>query len=249
MKAIGCNSFFAAAGWSCRVIETGGMPATYISTPVILPGGKPLDFYLITKGELIEFTDDGLTMFALSGLGFQLSDKRNWRGLENIAIKYGFKLSDSGAFEALFAKHELPDWGGRIVRLFAALAEWEADRFAEGDSDFSLTEEVEMLLRAKAPDSTIIRNPSLRLGKADISFDFLWGDVYVDAIRPIAQSVNSRLRKAVLINREENAPKLLFIVDDRENPERAEAEIGVLGDIASTIRLTDFERHYSPAIH
>ncbi|WP_336217682.1 hypothetical protein, partial [Pseudomonas aeruginosa] len=62
-------------------------------------------------------------------------------------------------------------------------------------------------------------------------------------------SVNARLRKAVLINRSEDPLKLLFIVDDRGQEERAEAEISVLGDIASTIRLTDFEKHYSPALH
>ena len=114
--------------------------AAYISTPIVLPGGKPLDFYLIQRGKLIEFTDDGMTLFALRCIGYQLSDKRNWRGLENIGIKFGFSLSSEGAFEAIFPDSELDDWGGRIVRLFASLAAWEEERESEGDSDFSLTE-------------------------------------------------------------------------------------------------------------
>lgn len=223
--------------------------ATYISTPIVLPGGKPLDFYLIPRGEHLEFTDDGVTMFALSGLGYQLGDKRNWKGLENLAVKYGFKLTEAGAFEAAFLKSELPEWGGRIIKLFAAIAAWEDERFSEGDTDLSLAAEIEMLLRAKAPEKLLVRNAIVKLGRNEISFDFLWGDTYVDAIRPVAQSVNARLRKAVLINRCEDPLKLLFIVDNRGQEERAEAEISVLGDIASTIRLTDFEKHYSPAIH
>lgn len=223
--------------------------AAYISTPIVLPGGKPLDFYLIQRGKLIEFTDDGMTLFALRCIGYQLSDKRNWRGLENIGIKFGFSLSSEGAFEAIFPDSELDDWGGRIVRLFASLAAWEEERESEGDSDFSLTDEVAMLLHAKAPDRQLTRNVTVKLGKTEAVFDFLWGDTYVDAIRPVQQAVNARLRKALLINRGEEAMKMLFIIDDRSQQEKADDEIAVLGEITKTIRLTDFERHYNQSTH
>lgn len=226
----------------------GGM-AAYISTPVVLPGGKPLDFYLIPRGELLEFTDDGMTLFALSALGYPLGDKRNWKGLENIGLKFGFRLSDSGAFEAVFPEQDLNLWSGRIIRLIASLAAWEEERYAEGDTDFSLTDEVAMILQAKDPARKLTRNASVRLGKADVSFDFLWGDTYVDAIRPVQQAVNARLRKALLVSRSEDALKLLFIVDDRNQQEKADDEIGVLGAITRTIRLTDFEKHFSPSMH
>lgn len=249
MAGIGCSTFFSSSGWHCQAVQAGGAVATYISTPIVLPGGKPLDFYLIPRGEHLEFTDDGVTMFALSGLGYQLGDKRNWKGLENLAVRHGFTLTEAGAFEAMFLQSELPEWGGRIIKLFAAIAAWEDERFIEGDTDLSLAAEIEMLLRAKAPEKQLVRNATVTLGNNEISFDFLWGDTYVDAIRPVAQSVNARLRKAILINRSEEPLNLLFIIDNRGQEERAEAEISVLGDIASTIRLTDFEKHYSPALH
>lgn len=249
MGNLSCATFFAKVGWHCQVVTAGGGTATYISTPIVLPGGKPLDFYISQRGEFIEFTDDGMTMFALSGLGYQLNDKRNWKGLENLAVKYGFTLSDTGVFEALFPESEMEIWGGRIIKLFAAIAAWEEERYSEGDTDFSLTAEVEMLLRAKAPGRNLVRNATVTIGKAEITFDFLWGDTYIDAIRPVPQSVNARLRKALLVNRSEESLRLLFIVDDRGQEEKADAEISVLGDITSTIRLTDFEKHYSPAVH
>lgn len=223
--------------------------AAYISTPIVLSGGKPLDFYLIQRGKLIEFTDDGMTLFALRCIGYQLSDKRHWRGLENIGTKFGFSLSSEGAFEAIFPDSELDDWGGRIVRLFASLADWEEERESEGDNDFSLTDEVAMLLHAKAPDRQLTRNVTVKLGKIEAVFDFLWGDTYVDAIRPVQQAVNARLRKALLINRGEEAMKMLFIIDDRSQQEKADDEIAVLGEITKTIRLTDFERHYNQSTH
>lgn len=250
MRTIGCSDFFARAGWYCQTINAGSGPATYISTPITLPGGKPLDFYLISRGDLVEFTDDGISLFALRSIGYALSDKRNWKGLDNLAQRFGFHLSDAGAFEATFPAYEMDQWGGKIIRLMAAIAAWEEERSAEGDTDFSLTDEIEMLLRAKAPDRKIVRNAALKVGKVEMSFDFLWGNTYIDAVAPLPQSVNPRLRKAVLISKVENPADILFIVDDRgAKKEKAEEEIGVLGGLASTILFSDFQQHYGSSMH
>ncbi|MGX5220276.1 DUF1828 domain-containing protein [Pseudomonas segetis] len=249
MCTIRCSDFFAQAGWHCQTINVGSRPATYISTPITLPGGKPLDFYLIRRGDFIEFTDDGVTLFALRSLGYTLSDKRNWKGLDNLGLKFGFQLSDSGAFEAIFPAVDLDLWGGKILRLMSSIASWEEDRSAEGDTDFSLTDEIEMLLRAKDPQRKIKRNVVMKVGKAEISFDFQWGSTYIDAVAPIPQSVNPRLRKAVLISKADSPADILFIVDDRVNQQKAEDEIGVLGGLASTILFSDFRQHYSASIH
>ncbi|MCV4287910.1 DUF1828 domain-containing protein [Pseudomonas capsici] len=250
MCAIGCGDFFTKAGWHCQTISAGSGPATYISTPITLPGGKPLDFYLIRRGDLIEFTDDGITLFALKSIGYALSDKRNWKGLDNLGQKFGFCLSDSGAFEAIFPVAELDAWGGRILRLMAAIAAWEEERSAEGDADFSLTDEIEILLRTKAPERKLVRNVALLVGKVEMSFDFLWGNTYIDAVAPIPQSVNPKLRKAVLINKVDDPVDVLFIVDDRGGKKKkAEDEVSVLGGLASTILLSDFQQHYSSSAH
>lgn len=249
MCSIECSDFFAQSGWHCQTIDAGSGPATYISTPITLPGGKPLDFYLIRRGELIEFTDDGIALFALRSLGYTLADKRNWKGLDNLGLKFGFQLSEAGAFEATFPMTELGNWSGRILRLMAAIASWEEDRAAEGDADFSLTDEIEMLLKAKAPDRTIVRNAALKVGKVEMSFDFLWGDTYIDAVAPIPQSVNPRLRKAVLISKVDSPADVLFIVDDRRNRQKAEDEMGVLGGLAATVLFSDFQQHYGASVH
>ena len=88
----------AAAGMlsvheSCPVC-TPDVVLVHTPKPINLPGGKPLDFYLFQRGDFVEFTDDGVTMFALRSIGYTLSDKRNWRGLENIGLKYGFQLNE-----------------------------------------------------------------------------------------------------------------------------------------------------------
>lgn len=249
MSSIGCEDFFSQSGWHCQTIDVGNGPVTYISTPLTLPGGKPLDFYLIKRGSHIDFTDDGIALFALRSLGYMLGDKRNWKGLENLGLRYGFALTAAGAFECTFPEGDLNVWGAKILRLLTAITVWEEDRFSEGDTDFSLTEHVEIMLRAKDPNRKLSRNASLRVGKVDITFDFLWGDTYVDAVAPVQHSINARLRKAVLVNKSEYAVDVLFIVDDRDKKQKAEDEINVLGGISPTILLSDFQTHYSLAVH
>ncbi|MDU8359409.1 DUF1828 domain-containing protein [Pseudomonas syringae group sp. J309-1] len=249
MDNISCNDFFERSGWHCQTIETGSRIATYISTPFTLRGGKSLDFYLFAEAGNLEFTDDGITLFALRSLGYPLGDKRNWRSLENIAIRHGFSLSDAGAFETVFIESELSIWGAKILRLFSSIATWEEDRFSEGDTEFSLTQEVELMLRAKDPTRHLDRNVLINVGGTGTHFDFLWGSTYVDSVTPTANAINARLRKALLVNKAEDPVDMLFIVDDRDKPTKADEEIAVLGDLAPTIRITDFEQFFSPGTH
>lgn len=244
-----CTNFFERAGWHCREIQLHGGRTLYIATPLTLRGGKPLDFYLTQKGKHVEFTDDGNTMFALSSIGYQLDDRRRWGGLENIAKRFGFELTQQGAFHGIFPESETAERGESIIRFFATLIDWEEQHFLEGDTELNLAQEVEMLLRSKDATADIQRDVDLRLGEQSFSFSFKWGETYVDAIRPVAQSVNSRIRKALVLGRADEDVRMLFIVDDRTAPSKAEDEIAVLGSVARTVRFTDFETAPSSALH
>lgn len=245
MEPLNCQNFFKRSGWRCKVIGGEGAECLYVSTPLVLADGKPLDFYLEARGENLLFSDDGLTLFSLRNFGFMLDDRRNWKGLENIAENYGFAISESGVIEGVFPARSLALWTGRVLKMYAEISTWQTERLEQEDEDFSLTREVERLLRAKAPERTIEHNVSLRLGKSEFTFDFLWGAIYVDAVSPIPQAVNSRLRKGIMANKEGNKDiGLLFILDDRKHPDKAERELAVLGQVARTVRLSDFAHQY-----
>lgn len=240
-----CDLFFSQAGWHCAPVEFNGHKMLYVSTPVTLAQGKPLDFYLVDRGTMYEMTDDGITMFALRSSGFALDDKRNWRGLANIAAQYGFTLEEDGSFSAIFEKPHLASWSDRLLRLLTGLAQWESEKYQESDQEFTFAAEIEMLLRAKAPMRSLEKSPVVKINGADLHFDFLWGNTYVDAVKPIAQSVNSKLRKALLISRENiEGVETLFILDDRIHKEKAEEEQAIIGQVAHAIKFSDFESHY-----
>lgn len=249
MTTCTCVNFFKLAGWHCQELDMPGGPTLYVATPLTLRGGKPLDFYLTPRGALIEFTDDGNTLFALTSIGYQLEDRRNWRGLENIALRYGFELNQAGAFHAVFPEREMQERGEKLIRFFSTLADWEDQHYMEGDTEFTLTEEVEMLLRAKDAAAKLERNVELNMGDQSFGFSFKWGETYVDAIKPIQQSINARIRKALVLGQALEDVRLLFIVDDRLSPSKADDEISVLGTVARAVRFTDFEKAPSSALH
>jgi hypothetical protein len=244
MSAIDCKWFSANNGWHCMKIEGRAEETLYVSTPIVLADGKPLDFYLIKRGNTFIFTDDGLTIFALQNYGIDIDNRRHLKGLEVVTDRMGFKIVESGAIEALIPEDQVAWWMGRALRMFCGVADWQAERFDQHDEDFSLTEEVERLLKVKAPNRRLVNNPRVKLKGVDYSFDFLWGEIYVDAIAPTAQSVSARLRKAILATQDNDDVGLLFILDDRFDRERADRELPVLGQVAETVRLSDFAQHY-----
>lgn len=240
-----CLSFFENTGWHCSTIKHNNVDVVYISTPITLLSGKPLDFYLTYKADYIEITDDGLTMFELRSAGYDFATKHNWNSIESIITKYGFTLAENGSICAIIHKNELKVYGENILLMFSAITFWDEEKRNENDKDFTLTNEVEKLLRFKAPEITLIKDPIIKLHNYEAKFNFLWGSIYIDAIKPTPQSTNSRLRKSLLANKYEDNISILYIIDDRDTDiEKVDREIAVLGQISNAMRFKDFKEKY-----
>lgn len=237
---ISCKDFFSRSGWRCQALEgVGGTPgALYVSTPFLLSGRKPLDFYVEEGVGDFKIYDDGATLFALSNLGFDLSDRRNWRSLHSLAEKYSFVLSEDGEFIGTCKGDEFMELSANALALFSAIRTWEKERSREGDADFSLSKQVEEILFKNSPDRRLQAGAIATVGLIEVNFDFLWGDIYVDALNPVANAVNSRLRKGLLMKRLEQTDRVLFIVDDTHVPSKAEAETAVLKSVAPSLKLS-----------
>lgn len=244
MKSIDCAWFSAVNGWRCVPIEGRGEDVLYVSSPISLSGGKPLDFYLVSRGDFIFFTDDALTVFALQSAGIEVSTRKNLKGVEAIVEKMGFSLEKDGAIEAIFPRAHAEWWIGMAVRMFSSIVDWQGERFEQHDQDFSLTDEVERILREKDPVRKITFSPKLSIRGGEYGFDFMWGETYIDAVSPTAQSVSARLRKAIMATQQDDEIDMLFILDDRFDSDRANRELPVLGQVARTVRFSDFS---SPA--
>ena len=129
-----------------------------------------------------------------------------------------------------------------MLLLCAEIHAWEKEHSSQGDMDFSLSDHIESILRKMDPDRELQHPVTVEVGRAILEFDFKWGDLFIDAIRPSNQAVNARLRKGILMQRIGEDSNVLFIVDDRFNAEKARQELSVLGGVAPAIALTDFEK-------
>lgn len=237
-----CTEFFKASGWRCTPIEVReGAPCLYVSLPVTFATGHPCDIYVFEESSgRLRLSDDGDTLSHFHRSGYALEDKRRWRGLISLADGFGFELTEQGELTAVFPRERLGSYVDKLLQLYSALIAWERERYTEGDQDFSLTDEVEQLLHLLEPGRDVVRSPKIGTHSGDVTFDLLWGSTYVDALRPNAQSINSRLRKVVMLQGEE-APDMLFVIDDRPSRLKAEAERNVLGNLARVTLLSDLQ--------
>ncbi|MCW0457278.1 hypothetical protein NB712_002374 [Xanthomonas sacchari] len=245
---INCQNLMHHLGWHCCYLEQ--HDALYVSSPARLPDGSPFDFYLKEVGEHIHLTDDGLTLFHLRGLGYALNDGRSLRGISNIAESVGLTLDDSGEIVGMAKLDNVASLGNMMQLFSSRVLDWEREHFSSSDSDLSLADEVERMMKLKAPGLEIKPFPTIKLTTGDeVSFMFQWGGKYVDAIPAATPATSSRMRKAIQILRDQEAElDTLYIVDDRVKPELAAHEVNLLGQVANAIRLSDFDRHYQPKL-
>lgn len=244
---INCQNLMMHLGWHCQPLAT--QDALYVSSPVRLPNGSPFDFYITEEGGLVHITDDGLTLFRLRGLGYTLDDGRGLRSIATLAESAGMALDATGAITCTGTLAGLPELGQRIQLFSTRVFDWEREHFSARDADMTLADEVERLMRGKAPGLAIETAPNVRLATGDeVVFMFRWGSQYIDAIPPATQATSARMRKALQVLRDPDANlDTLYIVDDRHNPDMAMHEVALLGQVSRAIRLTDFDRHYTPA--
>lgn len=238
-----CTEFFKASGWRCTPIEVSkGAPCLYVSLPVSFASGYPCDIYVFEEpGGWLRLSDDGDTLSHLHRIGYALEDKRRWKGLISLAEEYGFELTEHGELTAALPRERLSSHMDKLLQLYSAVIAWEREHFAEGDQDFSLTEEVERLLHFLDPGREMIRSPRIDTPSGEVRFDLRWGDTYVDALRPNAQSINSRLRKVLMLQSDEDTPDTLFVIDDRPSRIKAESERDVLGRLTRATLLSDLQ--------
>lgn len=237
---ISCENLSSFSGWECNRAPDGSL---YISTPVLLHDGTPLGFFLTVDGATARFSDEGMTIFALRNMGIDMTDRRNWRGLESIAQRLGFSVADDGEVTLNFPVAESTLWFSNITRLMSSVADWQQERFEQNDTHFNLTREVEELLKEKGPSLKLEVGATVMADGKPIRFDFLWGNTYIDAIPAEARATSSRLRKAIMARPLElHGDNILIIVDDRIKPERAKNEIAVLSQVAAAEAYTSFAK-------
>lgn len=228
-----CLDYELLLGMRCNPVAD----AIEIVTPFTFQDGNGIEIYAQSHSSQVHFFDDGFTLFHLHNSGIHLNHKRNLTPLKAIAENHGVALSDDGVFELLCNKDNASRGFASLVATILGVADWERKQVGVSQDNSWFVEEVAMYLRAWKNDTPLLPKPTAKgFSGRTLEFDFQFGDQYIDAILPHANSTGAELRKAVDLNTGPLGTKngLLLIVEDRKSPVSAKQEIEILSRVATT---------------
>lgn len=238
-----CQSLYEEIGLDCQLIERGESAAIRVMTPVDFSDGAPFYFYMqeLSNGYSI-ITDDCDSIFHFQALGLINCERKSWRGITTLAERHGFTLSESGELAVTFETKNRSLYLSKALEIGYALKVWEQDRLGKDLIDLFFVDEVEMALRSWKPDIEIIKKPSVAgYSKRTYDFDLGFDDLLIDAIKPNARSTGTKLRKILDVQKGASGAEMLFIVDDRDNADRARMERDLIGGIAKAMLFSHLQ--------
>lgn len=227
---------------TCRTVKTARGTMQYLSLPYQFSDGACLSAYVIEQEQGYLVSDDGAILFKIMCSDIDLSDRRRWQPIKNVASKYGFEMSESGTLRKFYSSDLVENIAGELLLMMGEIVIWEASVHETGDFDLTLHMHVESLLRGiygTAPEAgKVVYGPH----GAKYEFDFYIGNTLIDAFKPHPITTGAKLRKLHDLRRLDGDMNFLMVIDDRVDAEKASSELGIFADIASSTLLTDLER-------
>jgi hypothetical protein len=231
-----CADLIRRLGYECREVGTGIIA---VATPFTFPDGEPIQFYLDSNGSQLIVHDNADTIAHLMGMGWELGDRKKWKSLKNAVSAFGYHLADSGVIVGRSSKALETDFLARYVATMLAVVNMEREYLGLSDEQIAFVEEVELYLRASRPSGTLKHRPTI-MGHSgrEHEFHFDFDGELIDAAKPRGQSTGAILRKAADVNNAGNTMRILVVIDDRIEAEKAKTETDILSTMVSVLPFT-----------
>lgn len=231
-----------AVGISFVPLSDDGNVARLVS-PFRFEDGEAAPIMFERTGNMIRFFDDGEILQHLRGRGLRLNDHRNVRSLKHIVEAEGVNLTQLGEIEIWSPVNEAPAAFAKYVAGLMAILAWERNQ-SEGSTDAALLiEEVALYLRSWKPSAEITESPEYRGVSGSIyKLDFRVDHDGVIVTPPHPASVNAVAKKLLDIraSTENNALRLIVVLDDRRDAEAARREGSILESVANVMMISRF---------
>jgi hypothetical protein len=237
-----CETFYKQLGYDCDIaVTSNGESGMRICTPIDFTDGAPFYFFITTQqNQLLTITDNGDTIFHFMSLGLINNHRKSWKSIRHIAEKSGLMLTEHGEVMALFQDNQQTKLMSSMMEFGYALKAWEQERLGHSLTDLYFIDEVEMALRAWNSKALIEKNPTIKgYSHKSYHFDLSFDNTYVDALQPNARSTGSKLRKIIDLQKGPVSTKLLFVLDDRSNPDLAQMERDLIGGVSTAMLYSD----------
>ena len=231
-----CEGLVRRLGYECREVGDGIIA---VATPFTFPDGEPIQFFLDENDGRIVVHDNADTIAHLMGMGWDLSDRKKWKTLKNTVEAFGYDLADSGVIVGRNIKTLEIGFIANYIAAMLAVVDMEREYLGLSDEQIAFVEEVEMYLRASKPSAPLIYRPKI-VGHSgrEHEFHFEFDGSFVDAAKPRGQSTGAILRKAADVNNAGNEKKIIVVIDDRIEYEKAKTETDILSTMVSVLPFT-----------
>lgn len=232
-----CDNLFRTMGFHC--IER--RPGIFrVFSPITFPDGEPIGWYAEEAEKTVTISDNANTLFRLRSVGLDVSERNKWRSVKHIVESFGMKLKDSGEIIGVAQSVGAAKLVSNYIGAMLSISELEREVHEVTVESADFVEEVGARLLLWKPDSKLDRRPSVTGHSGRVHrFDFLFDDELVEAARPNPTRTGSILRKSTDVKNADNPPSILVVMDDRDDPERADYEIRILNSI---VRVLPFSR-------
>lgn len=231
-----CEGLMKRLGFDCRLV---GKRTISVSTPFSFADGEPICFYLDDSSTEVRITDNSDTLAHFASIGFDITDRKKWKSVKQLVETFGLALTEAG--EIVGAERKAREHGliNRYISAMLAIADWEREYLGLPEELEQFVQEVEMYLKAWKPQATLQIGPAVQGHSGRVhTFHFEQEAKLIDAARPHGIRTGSILRKAADVINAGDKRKVLVVIDDREDIERAKVEADILSSLISVMPFT-----------
>lgn len=242
-----CIQLHHLAGFDCTPCRSLlGEDALDVRTKFTWIDGEPIGFYIIDQGSTLLISDNGDTLSHLRNIGLNLTSKRKWGAVQNIAKQRGLSFSDGGELLSCSGKASAEQQVSSFIATLMSIADYERLHVGISEKVLHLADEVEEYLRVWKPHAELQRKVTLQgQSSREYVYDFLLDDMVIGVVQPNAAAVGGLMRKAgdTLGGPDMSGRRLLAIVDDRIDPDSARDEINIISSLMSAMPLSRLIQH------
>lgn len=239
-----CEGLMKRLGFDCRLV---GRETIGVSTPFAFMDGQPIGFYLSESNLEIRISDNSDTLAHFAAIGYDITDRKKWRGIKQLVEQFGFSMLDTGEIVGSAPVAHQHWIVMKYLSAMLAVVDFEREYIGVPEELEQFVQEVELYLRAWKPNAPILPLPVLQGHSGRIhKFHFEQDGTLIDAVRPHGNRTGALLRKAADVINAGEKKKILVVMDDRELPEMAAIESDILSVMVSVMPFTRLVQQVGP---
>lgn len=243
---LNCEWAQALTRYDCRQVPgLDGQQGLEIGTPFSLPDGPAINIYVLPHSNHLILSDNGDTLFHLNSLGLDVWQSARLKSLRELASTHKIGISEAGDIRMIAQSSHAAFAFAQMVTGVLSISIWAGAQLKSEVKERDIAAEAEPYIIARNPTASFKSKPKVRgASQAEHIFDFQHGSDLIDVIPPHAASTGGVMRKVGDVTNGPFADSLspLIIVDDRDDPMRAQNEIGIIASITRAQTFTSLMR-------